>query len=56
MELSGDGYHADVIGEATPDFLLEEFVSFHFFYVLILHVEISSNRTSETLFVRIEPL
>ena len=30
MELVGDGYHADVIGEATPDFLLKEFVCCHF--------------------------
>lgn len=27
MELSGDGYQADVIGESTPDVLVSEFVS-----------------------------
>ncbi|KAH7291063.1 hypothetical protein KP509_30G074700 [Ceratopteris richardii] len=26
MELISDGYNGDVIGEATPDFLLEEFM------------------------------
>lgn len=26
MELSGDGYEGDVIGEATPDVLVSEFV------------------------------
>lgn len=28
MELSGDGYRGDVIGESTPDVLVSEFVCF----------------------------
>lgn len=26
LELLGDGYHGDVIGESTPDLLVSEFV------------------------------
>lgn len=34
MELSGDGYQADVIGESTPDVLVSEFVSVSSFNLL----------------------
>lgn len=36
MELSGDGYQADVIGESTPDVLVNEFVSVSSFNLLYL--------------------
>lgn len=38
MELSEDGYQADVIGEYTPDVLVGEFVcssSFNLFHLLV---------------------
>jgi hypothetical protein len=31
MELSGDGYQVDVLGESTPDVLVIEFVRFLLF-------------------------
>lgn len=31
MELSGDGYQGDVLGESTPDVLVIEFVRFYLF-------------------------
>lgn len=35
MELSGDGYQADMIGESTPDVLVSEFVRSSF---ILLHL------------------
>lgn len=36
MELSGDGYQGDVLGESTPDVLVSEFVCFLLSHSLFL--------------------
>ena len=37
MELSGDGYQGDVLGESTPDVLVIEFVRFYIFIFFFLY-------------------
>lgn len=36
MELSGDGYEVDVLGESTPDVLISEFVCILFLIFISL--------------------